>query len=152
MTNIPTRIIPGFATSSRTLAVRMLGSRTGRMLSIRPFEDLVGIGVQTDIRVLADVHGIEIIFVNVADDPDIRKIGDGEGIGADNPCTPAAFVTCWSVITPDMGAMMSTIPDGWSLSTPRSRNCSVAASRSALASCSVSSACSSALLAIAPLS
>ncbi len=43
-------------------------------------EDLVGIGVQVNIRVLADVHGVEIIFVNVADDPDIGKIGDGEGI------------------------------------------------------------------------
>ena len=52
------------------------------MLSMRPLRSLIGIGVQADVGGLADVHGIEIVFVNVADDPDIRKIGDGEGIGA----------------------------------------------------------------------
>ena len=58
--------------------MRMLGSRIGRMLSIRPFKTLPGIGVQMDVRVLADVHGVEIILVNVTDDPDIGEIGNGE--------------------------------------------------------------------------
>ena len=44
------------------------------------FEDLLGIRVQPDIGELADMHRIEIVFVNVADDPDIRKIGDSEWI------------------------------------------------------------------------
>src|ERR1039458_3826879 len=46
-----------------------------------PFADMVGIGVQPDIRVLTDVHRVEIVLVNVTDDPDIRQIRDGEGIG-----------------------------------------------------------------------
>src|ERR1700722_18199023 len=45
-----------------------------------PFEDPVWVGVQADIRILADAHGVEIIFVNIADDPHIRKIRDREGI------------------------------------------------------------------------
>ena len=42
------------------------------------------------------------------------------GLGPDNPCTPEEFVTCWSVMTPEMGALTSTMPEGWSLSMPRS--------------------------------
>src|SRR5580658_5471386 len=45
------------------------------------FEHLAGVSVQTDIRIFADVHRIEIIFVDIADDPDKRKIGDSERIG-----------------------------------------------------------------------
>ena len=43
-------------------------------------EDLIGIGAEMDIGRVADAHGVEIIFVDVADDPDIGKIGDGERI------------------------------------------------------------------------
>ncbi len=56
------------------------------------FEDAVGIGVQVDIRVFADAHCVEIIFVNVADDPDIREVGDGEGIrGTRSPVRPTRW-------------------------------------------------------------
>jgi len=87
----------------------IVGSRTGRMLPIRPFKTC-GISGQVNIRILARMYGVEIVFVNVADDPHIRKVGDGEGIGAPKPCTPDALVTCWSVITPEIGAKMSTTP------------------------------------------
>ena len=36
------------------------------------------------------------------------------GFGEPRPCTPAALVTCWSVITPETGARISTMPEGWS--------------------------------------
>ena len=42
VTNMPKRIIPGFAISSRTLAVRVSGSRTGPMLLTRPWKTLSG--------------------------------------------------------------------------------------------------------------
>ena len=112
VTNMPGRIRPGLRTSMRTLAVRMLGSRIGPMLLMRPGEDLVGIGVQADVGVLAEVHVRQIVLVDVADDPDVREIGNGERIGRARPCTPAALVTCWSVITPETGARISTMPRG----------------------------------------
>jgi hypothetical protein len=43
-------------------------------------EYLVGIGIEMDIGSVADAHGVEVIFVQVADDPDVREIGNGEGI------------------------------------------------------------------------
>ena len=58
------------------------------------FEDFVGISVQVDIGVFADVHRVEIIFVNVTDDPDIGKIRNGEGIRAAQPLHASALVTC----------------------------------------------------------
>src|SRR6266852_1120530 len=33
-----------------------------------------------NIRVLSNVHGVEIVFINITDDPDIGQIRDGEGI------------------------------------------------------------------------
>src|SRR5579863_476715 len=37
-------------------------------------QDPLGIGVQVDVREVPDTRGVEIILVNVTDDPDIRKI------------------------------------------------------------------------------
>ncbi len=42
VTNMPRRMRPGFSTSSRTLAVRMVGSIIGKMLLIRPFSTRFG--------------------------------------------------------------------------------------------------------------
>ena len=77
------RIMPGLATSMPNLGGVHAGIEDWQDVVDSAFEDLVGVGVQANIRGLADVHGVEIVFVNVADDPDIRKIGDGEGIGAE---------------------------------------------------------------------
>ena len=43
-------------------------------------------------------------------------------------CTPAALVTSWSVMTPEIGAVISTMPVGWSTSLPSRRRCSAATS------------------------
>src|ERR1039458_8591348 len=58
------------------------GIENGKYVVDAAFQNLVGISVQMDIGILADVYGVEIVFVNIADDPDIRQIGDGERIGA----------------------------------------------------------------------
>ena len=76
-------MIPGLATSSRTFAVWRVGIENRQDVVDASLEDLFGIGVQADIGIFADAHGIEIVFVNVADDPDMGKIGDGERIGAE---------------------------------------------------------------------
>ena len=41
-------------------------------------EDLPGICVQTDLSRVTQMHGGQIVFVNIADDPHAGKIGDGE--------------------------------------------------------------------------
>src|ERR1035441_6428438 len=46
------------------------------------------------------------------------------GLGLLNACTADALVTCWSVITPETGAKISTIPTGLSGSLPSNRRCS----------------------------
>ena len=116
------------------------------------FEDLIGIGIQADVRILADVYGIEIIFVNVTDDPDIRKIGDGEGIGR----TQALHARCVGDLLVGDHAR-----DGRDdVDDPR-RMVFIDAEKLQLCGCGIqiglgvlaaSSACSRALLAIAPLS
>jgi hypothetical protein len=44
-------------------------------------EGLAGEGVEGDIGVLAEVDVGEVILVDVADDPDVGEVGDGEGAG-----------------------------------------------------------------------
>ena len=44
-------------------------------------ENAVGIGGEADVRLLAEMHGGEIVLVDIADDPDVGEIGDGEGVG-----------------------------------------------------------------------
>ena len=46
-----------------------------------PVKTLVGIGCEANVGLLAKVHGGEIVLVDIADDPDVREIGDGEGVG-----------------------------------------------------------------------
>ena len=70
--------MPGFSTSSRTLAVWMLGSRICPILLIAALQEPVRIGVQLDIRILAHVHLRQIVFIHVADDPHVRHVGDRE--------------------------------------------------------------------------
>ena len=78
----PRRIIPGLRTSMRTLAVRRLGSRIAPMLLILPWKTLVGIGVQTDFGGVAQAHIGQVVFVHIADDPDLGKVGNRERICA----------------------------------------------------------------------
>jgi hypothetical protein len=44
-------------------------------------DDAVRVGVEADIGGLAEVYVSEVVFVDVADDPDVGEIGDGEGGG-----------------------------------------------------------------------
>lgn len=44
-------------------------------------EGFAGKGVERDVGVLTNVDVGEIIFVDVADDPDVGEVGDGEGAG-----------------------------------------------------------------------
>ena len=64
------------------------------MLLMTPVNTLVGIGVQADVRFFAEVHVGKIVFVDVAENPDVAQIGDGERIGRAQARTPAALVTC----------------------------------------------------------
>ncbi len=41
-------------------------------------EDLAGKGVEADVRMLAEMDGSEVVLIDVADDPDVREVGDGE--------------------------------------------------------------------------
>src|SRR3984957_16956111 len=52
-------------------------------------KDFIGIRIQLNIRSLSDVHRVEIILVNIADDPNIRKIRDGEWTGARQTLHPS---------------------------------------------------------------
>ena len=44
-------------------------------------QDAVGIGREANVRLLAKMHRGEIVLVDIADDPDVRQVGDGKGIG-----------------------------------------------------------------------
>src|ERR1700679_3160627 len=44
-------------------------------------EGFAGKGVESDVGVLADMNVSEIILVDVADDPDVGEVGDGERAG-----------------------------------------------------------------------
>jgi len=56
------------------------GIENGKNVVDATLEDPVGIGIETDVGRVADAHRVEIIFVNVADNPDVGQVGDGEGI------------------------------------------------------------------------
>ena len=75
------RIMPGVGDFEANFGGAEAGIENRQNVVDPALEDLVGIGVQMDVGVFADVHRVEIIFVNVADDPDIRQIGNGERIG-----------------------------------------------------------------------
>ena len=44
-------------------------------------EDAVGIGCKTNIRLLTEMHHRKIVLIHITNDPDMRQIGDGKGIG-----------------------------------------------------------------------
>ena len=75
---MPSLRMPGFGTSMRTLAVRIVGSSTGPMSLMRPVNTLPGYALSVNLRLLSETNFGKIVFVDVADDPDDRQIGDGE--------------------------------------------------------------------------
>ena len=66
----------------RTLAVRMIGIQHRANVADRSREDLVGIGIQADVRLSRPRRTMaKIIFVNVAQNPDVRQVGNRKRIG-----------------------------------------------------------------------
>jgi hypothetical protein len=63
----------------RTLAVRMLGSSTGRCRRCRPVSSQSGIGVDSDLCGLPERDLGNVILIDITDDPDAGQIGDGKG-------------------------------------------------------------------------
>src|SRR5579863_6241021 len=61
------------------------GIENGQDVVDAAFENFAGVGIQVDVRDIADVDGVEIVFINIADDPDIGEIGDGKRVGAGEP-------------------------------------------------------------------
>ena len=98
-----------------------------------------------DVGGLADAHGVEIVLVDVADDPDVGKIGDGERIRAGKPLHASRIGDL--LVGDDAGDGRDDVDDagGMIFVDAERRSCSVAALRSALASASAASACSRAL-------
>ena len=43
-------------------------------------QDPVGIGSEANVRLLTEMHRGKIVLVDIADDPDVRQVGDGEGV------------------------------------------------------------------------
>ena len=78
--NIPTRIIPGFWSSSRTFAVRKIRVQNGSDIADPSSENAIGISIQLHIRVLTDTHILQIVFVDIADYPNVRQVGNRERI------------------------------------------------------------------------
>src|SRR3984957_6808469 len=48
----------------------------------------IGIRIQADVGGFADLRGVKVVFVNVANNPDIRQIRNGEGIGSGQTLNP----------------------------------------------------------------
>ena len=63
----------------RTFAVRMTGIKNSVDLTDGAGDHVVGIGIQPNIGRLADVDHGQIVLVDIADDPHLGEIGDGEG-------------------------------------------------------------------------
>ena len=80
VTNIPMRIRPGLSTSRRTFAVRIVGSTIGQNVADAAFQNAVRIGHQMNVRILAEMHLRHVVLIHVADDPDVRQVGNGERI------------------------------------------------------------------------
>ena len=56
--------------------------------------NLIGISGQADIRFFAEMHIGQIIFIDVAKNPDVERSEMVNGLGEASPATPAALVTC----------------------------------------------------------
>ena len=50
------------------------------MLLILPLNTLSGIGVEADVRVVAEADEGKVVLVYVAHDPDVVEVGDGEKV------------------------------------------------------------------------
>src|SRR6202043_2197707 len=104
---MPGRISPGLDNSIRTFAVRILGSRIAPMLLMRPENARPGyaltvISAVSPSRTLARSFSYTSQRIQMFDKSEIVK-----GFAEDRLCTPDALVTCWSVITPEIGALTS---------------------------------------------
>src|ERR1035438_3026117 len=96
----------------RTLAVRMFGSRIMPMLLTLPLNGRSGYAFRVSSavspsRTLAMSFSYTSQTIHTDETSDIVN-----GLGVLKACTADALVTCWSVITPDTGAKMSTMPMG----------------------------------------
>ena len=52
----------------------------GPILPIRPLQNLVRVGIQMNVRVFAEADKGKVVLVNVAQNPDVREVGDRERI------------------------------------------------------------------------
>src|SRR5208282_3084598 len=102
-------------------------------------------GVEFDLRFLAELQPGNVVLVNIADNPTVDRSAMVKAVAEPERFTPAAaaWVTFCATMTPEIGAYTLTTLLGWLLSTSSVFNCSSAAVRSAFASFSESSACSS---------
>ena len=64
----------------RTFAVRIFGSRIEPMLLILPLKTLSGKSVQLDIGGFAQTHVGHVVFVDVANNPDVGQIRNSERV------------------------------------------------------------------------
>src|SRR5579862_2915238 len=109
---MPGRISPGFRNSMRTFAVLILGSRIApillmRPLNLRPGYALTVMSAVSPKRTLARSFSYTSQRIQMLERSEIVN-----GFAEERLCTPDEFVTCWSVITPEIGALTSTIALG----------------------------------------
>ncbi len=79
--NMPTRIMPGILHFQPDLRGADVGIENRADIADPPGENAVRIGVQLDVGKLAHVHVLQIVFKDIADNPDVRKIGNRERVG-----------------------------------------------------------------------
>ena len=58
-----------------------VGIKDGPDIANPSLQNLVRIGVHAHVRKFAQAHKRQIVLVDVAQNPDVGKVGDGEGIG-----------------------------------------------------------------------
>ena len=98
----------------------------GRMLLIRAFQNPVRIGGQMNVRIFAEMHLRHIVLPHVADDPDVRQVGNGERVRRRQRLHAGLIGDLLVGDDSRTGANTSTMPVGWSGSTPSSPRCSLA--------------------------
>src|SRR5271156_818561 len=57
-----------------------VGVEDGQNVVDPSFEELIGIGIEVDVCVFPNIDCTEIVFVDIADDPDVRKVRKRERI------------------------------------------------------------------------
>ena len=111
---MPRRISPpGFSTSRRTLAVRMIGIEDRADIADRareaPCPDRRSGGCR---RTRPAARTARLFSYTSHTIQTWERSEMVNGLGEASPCVPEAAVTCWSVITPETGAKISTIGRG----------------------------------------